>query len=397
MAEHSYNGLYYPYIHFKQDSWLKLSALYWDRMGRIVPIGYKREDSSTVRELGDFVENLHPQWVTPSFGERFLKFVNQYGAKLRDQYDVDRVHEWPMVPLSRQPPKAGGSSGTDPRMSYVFFEKMTMDICDAMKASKIAQPEPSDSRWIGMHPRLADVYMTALAEQLARERGLYPLTDEAVDHVAVGEESIERLAQALIGDVNLVDDGPSEDVESYSVFVSLESVLPVGIEQLSVDRILQFRAKYPGERASFQERVLKFVKARKWLEEVPDEKVLLDRIESEFNKELKPELDALREKYRDAGIETAAGAMAMHIGVPAIIGKAALIAGFAANPVAAAAAGAALAVVPILRGRRKAKREIRSSGVSYLLRIERDLQPSQLSRWISKACSPLRRAASALP
>ena len=31
-------GLYHPFIHFKDDDWLKLSALYWDRMARIVPI-----------------------------------------------------------------------------------------------------------------------------------------------------------------------------------------------------------------------------------------------------------------------------------------------------------------------------------------------------------------------
>jgi hypothetical protein len=33
-------GLYYPFIHFRDESWLKLTSLYWDRMGRIVPEGY---------------------------------------------------------------------------------------------------------------------------------------------------------------------------------------------------------------------------------------------------------------------------------------------------------------------------------------------------------------------
>src|SRR2546430_11603576 len=31
--------LYYPFIHFRDEGWLKLTALYWDGMRRIVPVG----------------------------------------------------------------------------------------------------------------------------------------------------------------------------------------------------------------------------------------------------------------------------------------------------------------------------------------------------------------------
>ena len=30
-------GLYYPFIHFKDEAWLKAITLYWDRVKRIVP------------------------------------------------------------------------------------------------------------------------------------------------------------------------------------------------------------------------------------------------------------------------------------------------------------------------------------------------------------------------
>ena len=49
MSGHSYAALYYPFIHFKDDNWLKLSALYWDRIGRIVPYSYEPEDSQTAQ------------------------------------------------------------------------------------------------------------------------------------------------------------------------------------------------------------------------------------------------------------------------------------------------------------------------------------------------------------
>lgn len=33
-------GLYYPYIHFRDEKWMKIAALYWPRMARVVPHGF---------------------------------------------------------------------------------------------------------------------------------------------------------------------------------------------------------------------------------------------------------------------------------------------------------------------------------------------------------------------
>jgi hypothetical protein len=34
-------GVYYPYIHFRDEAWLKVAALYWPKLTRIVPPGYQ--------------------------------------------------------------------------------------------------------------------------------------------------------------------------------------------------------------------------------------------------------------------------------------------------------------------------------------------------------------------
>jgi hypothetical protein len=59
----TYSGLYYPFIHFKDEQWLKLSALYWDKMARIVPAKYPTEDGATVKELSGFID------LPPNLGE----------------------------------------------------------------------------------------------------------------------------------------------------------------------------------------------------------------------------------------------------------------------------------------------------------------------------------------
>ena len=39
-------GVYYPYMRIRDESWLKMSALYWDSMRRFKPTRYHLRDSS---------------------------------------------------------------------------------------------------------------------------------------------------------------------------------------------------------------------------------------------------------------------------------------------------------------------------------------------------------------
>lgn len=99
-------ALYYPFIHFKDDSWLKLSALYWDRMARIVPKSYRQRgdgehvlerDSETTRRLADeadFIRNLSPSEVTYPVSLLFERLLTRHAEELRARYDVRTRHEW---------------------------------------------------------------------------------------------------------------------------------------------------------------------------------------------------------------------------------------------------------------------------------------------------------------
>jgi hypothetical protein len=288
------------------------------------------------------------------------------------------------VPESRRPPTAGGPSGTDPRLGYVFYEKLSPDLHDALVDSGIAWPDEYDPRWIGMHPRLTQVYMTALAAELAGEQGLYPLTDETIDHLAVGGWTVERLAQALLTDVDLVRSEPEEtrEVESVAAYMALQTVLPSDPARLSVDQILEFRERYPAERGRFQRYVADFVQSREWIGNVRETDVLERRLQDEYVRELKPQIDEYRAKLHDMNIATVAGALAVQVGVPSTLVAGASLLGLAINPVGGLLAGAALALVPIFLDRRKAQRELQSSPVAYLMRLEKELRPIELTNWI---------------
>jgi len=135
-------GLYYPFIQFRNDSWLKLAALYWDRIGRIVPPGYELQDSDTVLRLQDelgFVTNLAPsEEAMDGVSREFLRLLADRGSELSALYGIrdetpsrDRERQSsrttvksarraPSVPPSRQRESpspwsnAGGSSYVPP-------------------------------------------------------------------------------------------------------------------------------------------------------------------------------------------------------------------------------------------------------------------------------------------
>ena len=71
--------------------------------------------------------------------------------------------------------------------------------------------------------------MTALAEGLARRRGMYPLTDETLDHLAVEGWTMERLAQALLDDIDLVQVEPRSREKDFATFSFKQDPLLWGI------------------------------------------------------------------------------------------------------------------------------------------------------------------------
>ena len=383
----SYQALYYPFMHFKDEGWLKACALYWDKIGRVVPHTYQTQDSPTVVALGNMIETLRPDWVRPEFGEAFAQFIDQYRQPLQDRYSVAlRDDTWLALANQQKPPTAGGYSGRDPRLAYVYYEKISESLLQLLNESGIGEPDGADSRWIGMHPRLGAVYMTAMAEQLAGERGLRPLTDESFDHLAISGCSIERLAQALLGDVKLVDAKPTAtEIESTIVSVAFQTVVPKNVASLPVDKILAFREKYPNERAAFQKAVADFIKPREWLNSIHEPKVLEARLKDEFDKEWKPKLDELDEKLREIGIDTMLGTFNYKTTLPTGITGAAVALALPLNPLAAGIAGLALGAIPALRDKRKSAHDaLRSSPVTFLYRLEKELTPLDLWGWIKQ-------------
>jgi hypothetical protein len=92
-------ALYYPYIHFRDEAWVKQAALYWDNVARIVPGGYgeRLHDGDVVKALRDeagvVVDREPEDHVVETVSEELCRFVDAHADALAQHFSPDPVSE----------------------------------------------------------------------------------------------------------------------------------------------------------------------------------------------------------------------------------------------------------------------------------------------------------------
>jgi hypothetical protein len=206
-------GLYYPYIHFRSESWLLAAALYWPKLARIVPEGFPLRDSNDVQQLSDelgFIINVAPEPAVKSLTPNFLDLLGEYGDRLRHRYGLDQLlkeyQERGTTPHPRverlhsmsterpwfESPKPLGESadaGDDvdaDSLAAVYVSQIDPRVREALCDLRLAAWPVStwelgrdrDEDWVGMRHEMAWIYMCALTEEIARRNALTPVTDQ---------------------------------------------------------------------------------------------------------------------------------------------------------------------------------------------------------------------------
>src|SRR5258708_6768767 len=371
-----YIGLYYPHIDFPGDAWVKLAAIYWDRLGRIVPSDYQLQDSDTVQrlkgELG-FVENFEPvNRDTFEVGELFSQMLRRYRKQLRSHYRV----------LSE-----------DSDLAYVYSDaKMAHTLTDALLDAGLAvrRTEIEDHRGVkaqvGMHPRLAFVYMEALAEQMALSRGFRPVTDNVRDHVAIGEYTLARLAQALLErDITqpyLLGVAPAADeIERQMASIALQSVLPQNIASVPVEKIIRLRQQHRTELTAFQTHIHEFVTKLDTIQQIDDPRAIKAHLEVAYEREIKPQLDDLKKCMKSLAIETVVGVFNVKAVLPPLLASAETSLHLLPSipPLVAVTTPIAWSLFPVFQKKRAEIHErVHASPAAYLLYAQEGLTPTNV-------------------
>ncbi|HEU5126546.1 MAG TPA: DUF6236 family protein [Glycomyces sp.] len=400
-------GLYYPYTHFHDPGWLRIAALYWPRMARIAPLGYadvENPDARRLRDELDFVLDLDPgDRSRREAGLKALRAIGMHGGRIRDRYRIperivrtvggasgasmerveyrfpdlgatvrleDPVRRWPR-PVDFPVPASFG------RLIGLHRDKVYRVLLMRLERNRLAVIDDS-GEYAAVHPNFAWAYMCMLADEMAAERRLVPVSDDASAYANCGAWTPDRFASVLLGQ-ELAEQPRERDQRASLAMLALRVAVPSGLEDVPIDRIIAIRKRHGAELDAFRELIA--ATSDELAEElggITDPAVLQAYLEETAARRFERPLADLRRAMRALGVETTLGAASVKFELPA---AAALAAGWAAGQPVVAGAGAAFGIAAWYRNWRHSRSELaRSSPVGYLWRVERGTAGPDLLR-----------------
>lgn len=385
-------GLYHPRIHFPSDAWIKAAALYWTKMARIVPPGYVPRDSDAVHALRDELDfvvdvELYQSQRKVGLGEacsKFVEFVDRNHSELRVRYGISRqafdryIRDSDNFPFGFEP---WDNEQGDPLVAEVADNKLGTPVREPLVSHGLGFasgrnifPGISISSTV-VHPRLARVYMSALAEDVARANHLRPTTSDP-DVFAVGNGwTVNRMRSLLLSqdESNVpIWKNPSRDLKLATPdvigMIAVRTVIPSGIDQVPVKKIIKIREQFASQFTAFRDAVDTIAnEVDATLEAIQDPAVVHAYLTQEVNERLLAPVKELRREMRQMKIDTATATLTFKYEVPAI---ASLVAGGMLVHEPLLAGGAAVAVGLLVQGTRAKsirRSERDSSPASYLM------------------------------
>jgi hypothetical protein len=331
-------ALYYPYIHLGDEHWLKVAALYYESLARIVPYGYPTADSAFVKALDAktaFIKNITPRQEIMEIQDGFLAFAREHLAS-------PEARETVWSKLDGQLP---------PVIAVLHRNKFEAAVLgELIELGLASEPNDWDAEWYPLDPLTAVLYMTFLANRVAERRGLPVVTDDP---------TLQPLLRAFQSD-------SSRDSDAAYALASLviETEIPVNLDQISVNQIVEFRESSELERLRFYE-ALRGVS--KDLTLVEDAKALKDLLEHK-QKLIRDAISGLELCYLNTGIACVTGLLGLSIPAWSIaLGKMPNLSSIPIVTVATVAVGmAAQRVIDIEKARR-------DSPWAYVLTLRRGL------------------------
>src|SRR5688500_9758954 len=93
----TYEALYYPFIHFRDEQWIKAMSLYWDGFSRIVPRGYRTHDGDDIRAFvadGVVSDIEPPSRVREAAAVTFESVLDSYEDEIVRRFSLEDVDSW---------------------------------------------------------------------------------------------------------------------------------------------------------------------------------------------------------------------------------------------------------------------------------------------------------------
>ncbi|MEU5260389.1 DUF6236 family protein [Amycolatopsis sp. NPDC021455] len=379
-------GLYFPYVHVRDENWLKAVALYWPSVSRLVPDGYVKRDSPTARALAGagFLRDHEPGALVPAAFDDLLVTMRRNADALESGFSLERAElDWDGHTFRDCLP-AGESSA----LGWIHCTKFPPGAVDYLAGRGLARVGRDGEldrhcgrpqEWIGLHPALAGAYMTALATQVSGSTYWEPLTDQHDLRAATPNDDVQCAVRLLLGS----DSAAAREaaaVEAY-VMLAFQYVRPEHLEDVPVDTILRCREDLAEELLAFRRHVAAHRKELVELASVPVADRRLELFAEHVRQTVEVPLRQLEKGMKLLKLDPTRSLVMTSSVAPPLALNAVLGAGSAVgNAVGAVAAvGNAWWQVHGLRAKAKA-----ASPVGYLLDVRDRLEPKTLAKRVRK-------------
>ncbi|MEU4729652.1 DUF6236 family protein [Streptomyces sp. NPDC023588] len=367
-------GLYYPYVHLRDESWAKAAALYWRNLARVVPAGFPVRDRPVVRELNQasgFLVDTDPQQAAEAVAPMFVAAVRDNAEALRDRFAVRGRA------LAEAAPRLAPTTRS---LTGLYPQEVPGELQHALEESGLATLDWQRTHrgaWVAVDPALAWVYKCAITHELARRTAFTPVTDQVDAHSATGDWTSERIADVLLDRA-----APAighETAEARVAMMAVRCVLPADLRNVPVEKIVRLRKQYADEFAAFAAAVdAAAANVVDVAREVSDRRAFELHLQAAFDLHVAQPLESLRKAIHGLKMETISTAFTIKPEATVSGAGLGMLFGGTATAVGAGIAFTAIAT----RQAAAAKRDslVTSSPAGYLLRVEKELKPTTVLR-----------------
>lgn len=263
--------LYYPTIAIKNQGWLRQSVLYWDRVGSIVPF----ELRNAIREQAE-LKILHESGIYQQFDPS--SYVNQ---------NEDLANEFIAFLKSKKERSVLSGSAEFNRFD-VFYGKMSPKLVSFLVENKISPP-PDEEGFLYLNRIDGLSYMAFLAKYLADE--------------SYGSSITPSTDYGLYRDLVFSPNSPRKGFPGLNF--TLHNVLPVPLDDVPIEKILEFKKKRELELYQFREVIDQFESALKQVQEKGE----IQHILQVFSERIKVNVELLDRLANDERMSTRLGTL----------------------------------------------------------------------------------------
>jgi hypothetical protein len=271
------DALYYPFIHIRDEAWLRSTLLFFPRVVRMTPGNYALQDSEFVRELAN-TEGRRGPLVDSYRLDSYPSY--EAGLRLATRFEADVADPSFCAKYDRSETLRGHG---DDSLFQIHRDKFAFPLINVLSTAGLAwsPSRPNRGDWFAVHPVIGEVMMSTVAAAAARSQGLDVLTDAGRNHVITSSRDEQAIYDALLGrsESHRAERKPTEAEVGHLVVATtfdLAALKATDFAALAEERAALFDlrgllAKRAGEIPAMSDRATRDKRAREAAERIVDE------------------------------------------------------------------------------------------------------------------------------